>query len=352
MISKYLLPLAAACALTFAVYHVVQAQRPVKPAPPAIKPPESPFATPLAGSGIIEARTENIAIGSPTPGIVQRVHAKVRQKVRQGELLFELDNRQMLAELAYRQANLDAAKAQLAKLENLPRPEEIPTVQAKVDEAEAHLAEQQDQYKRAKQLFEKKLIVESELIRWQQTVAVAAHQLTRAKADLGLLKAGSWEFDKAIARASIAQVAAQVQQTQIELERLRVAAPLDGEVLQCNVRPGEFVGTPPGQALIVLGDVDHLHVRVDIDEHDIPRFRRQANARCSVRGMPQQFLDLTFVREEPYVIPKRSLTGDNTERVDTRVLQVLYALQPTDRPLYVGQQVDVYIDAAVEAEKQ
>jgi HlyD family secretion protein len=52
-----------------------------------------------------------------------------------------------------------------------------------------------------------------------------------------------------------------------------------------------------------------------------------------------------FVRFEPYVVPKRSLTGDTTERVDTRVLQVLYQFHPGDLPVYVGQQMDVFIDA-------
>jgi HlyD family secretion protein len=45
------------------------------------------------------------------------------------------------------------------------------------------------------------------------------------------------------------------------------------------------------------------------------------------------------------VIPKKSLTGDTTERVDTRVLQVIYEFDPTGRPpLFVGQQVEVFID--------
>jgi HlyD family secretion protein len=45
-------------------------------------------------------------------------------------------------------------------------------------------------------------------------------------------------------------------------------------------------------------------------------------------------------------VPKKSLTGDNTERVDTRVLQVIYALETKNRPIYVGQQMDVFVDAA------
>ena len=121
---------------------------------------------------------------------------------------------------------------------------------------------------------------------------------------------------------------------------------VDGEVLQVNVRPGEFVGAPAGQALIVLGSVTQLHVRVDIDEYDIPRFITDAPARATLKGQSTDFFPLKFVRIEPYVVPKKSLTGDNTERVDTRVLQVIYAIDTTGKRLFVGQQVDVFIDAS------
>ena len=99
------------------------------------------------------------------------------------------------------------------------------------------------------------------------------------------------------------------------------------------MRPGEFVGTPPSQALVVVGKIDRLHVRVDVDEHDIPRFTPGAPARAMLKGQPKSNFALQFVRVDPYVIPKRSLTGDNTERVDTRVLQVIYEI---DHP---GQQL-------------
>ena len=59
---------------------------------------------------------------------------------------------------------------------------------------------------------------------------------------------------------------------------------------------------------------------------------------------------LSFVRFEPYVLPKRSLTGDTAERVDTRVLQAVYAFAPSDFPAFVGQQVDVFIKAPARAE--
>jgi HlyD family secretion protein len=97
----------------------------------------------------------------------------------------------------------------------------------------------------------------------------------------------------------------------------------------------------------VLGNVTQLHVRVDIDEYDIPRFVPQAPARATLKGQPtKDFFPLRFVRIEPYVVPKKSLTGDNTERVDTRVLQVIYAVDTRGKRLFVGQQLDVFIDAS------
>jgi len=178
------------------------------------------------------------------------------------------------------------------------------------------------------------------------SLGVARRQLAQAKAEDALLKAGAWRPDKEIARANVELAEAQVLQTKTDLDRALVRAPRDGVVLQVNVREGEYVGTPPGQALMLLGAVnDKVHVRVDINEHDIPRFRPGAPARASLRGDPRQDFPLTFVRVEPYVLPKKSLTGDNTERVDTRVLQVIYAVEARYRPLYVGQQVDVFIEA-------
>jgi len=78
---------------------------------------------------------------------------------------------------------------------------------------------------------------------------------------------------------------------------------------------------------MILGSVTPLHVRVDVDEHDAWRVRGGALAAASPRGNGSIRIPLEFVRFEPYVIPKKSLTGDSTERVDTRVLQVIYRVK-------------------------
>jgi multidrug efflux pump subunit AcrA (membrane-fusion protein) len=341
---KLFLPLFSLAMLGFAVMHVVRAnQVPPKPSPP-IEPARTPYKFALAGSGVVEPRTENISIGSHLPGVVSKIHVHVGQSVKAGSPLFELDDRQLRAEWEVRKSNLLSAKAQLEKLQNQPRPEEIPPVEARVREAKVSVADAKDQLQRAQQLIRSRAIGEEEVIRRSNAVLVAEAQLARAEADLALLKSGAWKFDKKIAEANIAQAQALLEQTETELKRIVVTAPVDAMVLQKNIREGEYVGSPPGQALIVLGDITQLHVRVDIDENDLSRFRTQLNGRASLRGDPKSSIPLKFVRIEPFVVPKKALTGAGTERVDTRVLQVIYSVQTTQVPLYVGQQLDVYLD--------
>jgi len=123
-----------------------------------------------------------------------------------------------------------------------------------------------------------------------------------------------------------------------------VRAPVAGAVLQSNVRPGEYAPSGPlATPLMLLGRVDPLHVRVDVDEADAWRVRPDKPAMAAVRGNGRLTVPLHFVRTEPYVVPKRALSGATTERTDTRVLQVIYRLEKASFPLFVGQQLDVFL---------
>ena len=346
MFTKIGLPLVALALIAFSVNFLLNSKTRMPELPPPIQPAVSPFPNTVAGAGMVEPETENISVGSPVPGVVVEVMAKVGKQVKAGDPLFRLDDRQRRAELSIRRAMLEDARAQVAKLDAMPRQEELPQAEAKVLEAKADWENWEQQWSRGEELVTKNAISQEEFMERKQQAIQARERYNSAVAAYDLLKAGAWEPDKLVAKAAVDRAVAQVQETQTELDRLVIRALVDGEVLQVNVRPGEFVGAPPSQALVVLGNVNQLHVRVDIDEYDIPRYITNAPARATLKGQPNDYFPLKFVRIEPYVVPKKSLTGDNTERVDTRVLQVIYAIEAGGRRLFVGQQLDVFIDAA------
>ncbi len=279
---KWLVPLAALGFIAFAVTFVLRESRPVEHLAPPVEPAKAPFASTVAGAGIVEAETENISVGAYVSGVVVEVFAKVGDKVQGmrlengrlagGTPLFRLDDRALRAQLLVKQAALKAAEADLDRLNHQPRPELLPVNEVQVTEAQANLADMADQYKRAQELYAKRATSDQELNSKQQAYYAARSRSAQAKAQLDLLIAGAWSYDKQVAAAAVDQAKSQIDAAQIDLDRLTIRALVDGNVLQVNVRPGEFVGTPPNQALIVLGNTSVLHVRVDIDEQDIPRF--------------------------------------------------------------------------------
>jgi multidrug resistance efflux pump len=342
---KYGLPVFAALSLAFAILKITSSQ-PVhaRQAPPAV-PPSTVYANQVGAVGLAEAESENIAISLPVPGLVTRVDVKAGDRVRRGARLFSLDDRDLRAELALRQSSLALAETRLEKLAMSPRPEDLPPMEAKVREAEQLYADAALQLSLIESVRDKRAIRDEDLQRRRLAVKAAEARVDQAKAELARLKAGTWKPDLEIARGEVAEARRQVERVEADLSRLIVTAPIEGEILQCKVHAGEFAQAGPlAQPLILMGGTARLNVRADIDEQDAWRVKSGATATASVRGNSGERLPLRFVRVEPYVIPKRNLTGDSTERVDTRVLQVIFALDKGAR-VYAGQQLDVFIDA-------
>ncbi len=295
MFRKYILPAIALLGIALAILVAVRSNKSKPPALPVSAAPQPPFESFVAGSGIIEANTENITIGTHIPGIVSKLYVQVGSQVKAGDPLFTIDDRAQRALVAVKTAAIQVAQAQL-----------------KHARYELGLGEG---------LTEKRVLS-------LEDRETRRHNAQAAEAQLALAMA---ECDAA----------------QTDLERLTVRASVDGQVMQLKVRLGEFA--PTGvltQPLLLLGNVTPMNVRVNFDENDAWRVRSGARAVGYLRGNKQIHTSLQFVRFEPYVVPKTSLTGDSAERVDTRVLQVIYSFDRGNLPIFVGQQMDVYIDAA------
>ena len=139
-----------------------------------------------------------------------------------------------------------------------------------------------------------------------------------------------------LAKKELETADAEIEVITTQIERSTICSPIEGEILQLNVRVGESVDTNPfnNQPLILLGNTQPLHIRIEIDEDDAWRFKKGSPAIAYVRGNSSIKVPLKFRYVEPYIIPKTALTGDTREKVDTRVLQVVYEFERKSLPIY------------------
>ncbi len=295
----------AIAGLIFTIWTLATARQKEPMPTPVEPPPTSPFASTVAASGIIEAVNENVRVAPPLAGLVMNVFVTVGDQVDQGVPLFQLDDRDLQAQLLAREAAIAPARG-------------------RVGEQELHVEDLRVQYERLRSVLDQRAVSEDELKRAWYALQVAKRGLVRAHAELK-------------------QAVAQRDETVMLIARLTVRAPRDGMVLQVNIRAGEFADPGADDPALLLGRTRQLQVRADVDEVNAPLVTPGNPGVAYIKGSTERAIPLTFDRIEPYIVPKKSLTGDNTERVDTRVLQIIYRFDPPPFPVYAGQQVDVFI---------
>lgn len=275
---------------------------------PPLPPASKPYVQAVSATGILEALSENVAIGVPQPGLVTSVNVKVNDQVKAGDVLFLLDGRDLIAQRINASSKRNIADANIKVME-------------------AQLKKSQARLTRVTSVNDSRAVSIEEIDNLKHDLAVVEAQISAARAEMNAANQ-------------------EVESINLLIERLTVRAPRDGTVIQVNIRAGEYAATAPKNPAMIIGDTDRLQVRADVDEQNATRIRPGQKGRASLKGDPAVSFPLEFVRVEPYIIPKVSLTGAGTERVDTRVLQVIFSLdRPENPPIYVGQQVDVFIDA-------
>jgi HlyD family secretion protein len=301
---KIILPLIALVGAIFALSIVFWSQKkqPIPPIP--FPPPKSPYEHAVYGSGIVEASTENIAIGTPFIEPIVAIYVVEGDKVKAGDPLLKQDTR-----------SLEAQKT---------------TAQNQLAVAEINYQNLKTQFSFYERLTNKNAVSENAYMTTYYSMEQAAKQVEVAKA--------------------------QLNQVITDIERSTIRAPVDGEILQVNAHVGEIYAPVSYNitqsyfnlqtAQILMGTTSPMQMRIEIDQEDSWRFIKGAKATAFLRGNSNIHFPMHFVRIEPYVLPKQSFTGDAIERLDTRVLQVLYQFDQKDLPIYPGQLLDIFIEAA------
>ena len=340
---------------------VVMNHKPV-PQPPAFQPATNPYAQGLYANGIVESdlpNGSNINVYPEVAGTVAAIAVQPGQAVRRGDVLLRLEDSVARAQAAQQRAQADAAQAQFEQMQAAPRPEALRVAESQVASASAAAFAQRnafDKQKRAAEI-EPRAVSRDALDAAHDAWQLAQAGLATAQRQLDLVRAGTWSADLRVQAAQRDAQRRAADAAAATLDKYTLRAPADGVVLAIQASAGSYV-TPQGvygtytqasnHPLLVLGGAPgHLDVRCYVDEILIPRLPPgdRIRAEMSLRGSDAR-IPLEFVRVEPYVSPKIALTDQRQERVDVRVLPVVFRFDAGKAPrIYPGQLVDVYIGA-------
>lgn len=252
----------------------------------------SAYKSSVAGTGITEPKSEIIAVGVDSVGIAEEIYVIAGQAIKKGDQLFKLDDREAKANYDLKLANYKAAEVQAD--------------------------DYRGQFELVEKLKDKAAISRDEYNKKQYAAELAEQKKNQAKAELDL--------------------------AQIVLDKLTVVSPIDGQVLKVNVKLGEFYGQNSAvKPSMLIGDLTQMNVRIEVDEIESYKVKNGGEAMGMLRGNPEVKIPLKFERIEPYIVPKTTITGAASEKIDTRVLELIYSFDNTNYGILVGQQLDVYI---------
>lgn len=327
------------------------------PEPPVFTPAANPFGRGIYATGIIESyqpHGQNTSMYPELAGVVTEIRATEGQHVARGDVLLVLDDSVQRATTEQLAAQADAARAALDELRAQPRKENLEVAAAQVKVAEANLATSQSDLDKQRRSYDldPRSVSKQTLDNAMHAVGAANANVELARRQYDLTRAGAWTYDirnqeKQVEALSKAQASADAT-----LRKYTLRAPRDGIVLAIGAAVGSYVSpqgvynpyTQASDPIVTIGEVGTLAVRCYIDEILVPRLPdlSKITARMFLRGTTYS-VPLTFERVQPYVQPKIELSNERTEKVDLRVLPVIFRFSPAPgMQIYPGQLVDVY----------
>lgn len=324
----------------------------------------------VAAPGVVEAVSEEIEVGAEMPGKLKEVSVEEGDTVVKGQSIAALENSDF-------QTAVDTARSQIETLRSAQATARVRLLQAQTDRqriangsrteerAEARAGYEQTlpdvensrrEYERRQTLFNAGDVSKEELERARTAYENAqkrsrsqlerfnvvnagarADELAKADAAVRLAETQIREFD-----AQIAEAAARVRQAEANLEKTIIRSPINGVVLRKRLKGGESVSTDSPTGIVTVADTSALRVRVDLDERDVAKIKEGQRAYVTADAYGQQKFGARVIRIGQILGRKNFRTDRPTEKVDTRVLEVLLELDSGNK-IPLGLRVDAFI---------
>ena len=260
----------------------------------------------VVATGKVQPITK-VEVKSKASGIVTKLNVDINAHVKQGDLLAQLDQIEILAQVA-------AQRAQLAAAESNARAAAAAIKYDKVNAEAPDLPMFKNTYERAKKMSSEGVVSKQSLDDAEQKYLSAANTRDKAVAQIIVDTA---RFHQA--QAQVAQAQASLKQLQEQLSYTIITSPMDGVVLSRDVELGDAVSSilvmgSTATLVMTVGDIQHVYVQGKVDESDIGKVFLGQTARIKV----ESFKDKTFLGQVTRIAPL-GVEKDNVTTFEVRV---------------------------------
>ena len=294
----------------------------------------------IGGLGVIEPASPERQLASTSAGRIVSIPVKEGDFVEQGTVLVELDAAFERAALAGAEAEVTTAELELTRIRGSTRTADLDALRRESEAAGVRAAQSRSTYDRLQQTAGSGGVSADELDRSrrqaeQDDLAARAAENRRASAE------SARPLDVRVAQARLDSAIARRDQAAASVDQKQIVAPIAGQILEILFDEGEYVQPGGAQPTVVLGDTRTLRARIDVDERDIDEIQQGGLAIITVDSMPGRRFQGTIVSIGRRMGRKNVRSDEPTERIDTKILEVVVDLGPVD--LIVGQRVMAYL---------
>ena len=242
-----------------------------------------------------------VEVKSKASGIVTKLDTDINQPVHVGQVLAQLDQQEILDQVA-------AAKAQLAAADSNARSAAAAVAYDKIAAQAPDLPDYQRAYQRAQQMQKDGVVSQQSLDQAEQQYRAAANTRDRAVAQIAVDSAREHQ-----ALAQVEQAQASLKQLEEQLSYTTVTSPIDGVVLSRDVQVGDAVSSilvlgSTATLVMTLGDTHQVYVKGKVDESDIAKVYLGQAARIKVQSFPGRTFAGTVTKIAPLGVEKDNVT--------------------------------------------
>jgi HlyD family secretion protein len=270
------------------------------------KAERSDIARSVVATGKVQPITK-VEVKSKASGIVTRLDTDINAHVKQGQVLAQLDQIEIMAQVA-------AQRAQLTAAESNARAAAAAIQYDKVNAEAPDLPMYKHTYDRAKQMSTEGVVSKQSLDDAEQKYLFAANTRDKAVAQITVDTSKLHQ-----AQAQVAQAEASLKQLEEQLSYTTIISPMDGVVLSRDVELGDAVSSilvmgSTATLVMTIGDIQHVYVQGKVDESDIGKVYVGQTARIKV----ESFKDKTFLGQVTRIAPL-GVEKDNVTTFEVRV---------------------------------